>query len=267
MNRFAARTSRLRSSQWILGAVVLAVISAAVLSARPSLAEPTGPTSSDKHITTAITVLMNREHLTRHPLDNEISGRWVDNYVKMLDPRKVFFTQSDVDSWNAYRDQLDDMVRRGDTTFAYRVFEQFLNRIDERVKLVKELAYQPHDFTVDESMETDPEAIGYAKNDAEMRDRWRKRIKYELLDMEVEKEMTGKEAQDKIAKRYQHLAKRMRQTDNDELLEMYLTALTTAYDPHTTYMSADSLDNFEIQMRLNLEGIGGSWKLRTARRW
>ncbi len=50
----------------------------------------------------------------------------------------------------------------------------------------------------------------------------------------------------------------MRQTDNDELLEMYLTALTTAYDPHTTYMSADSLENFEIQMRLNLEGIGAA---------
>src|SRR5690606_4570729 len=113
-----------------------------------------------------------------------------------------------------------------------RVFSQFLDRIDERAALVKELVYQPQDFTVDEVMETDPESIGYAKTDAEMRDRWRKRVKYELLDMEVEKELTGKEAQDKIAKRYEHLAKRMRKTDNDELLEMYLTALTTAYDPH-----------------------------------
>jgi carboxyl-terminal processing protease len=91
-----------------------------------------------------------------------------------------------------------------------------------------------------------------------MRDRWRKRIKYELLDLEADKKMTGKEAQDKIAKRYTHLAKRMRQTDNDELLEMYLTALTTGYDPHTSYMSATSLENFEIQMRLNLEGIGAA---------
>lgn len=259
MKQYAARISRLRYTQRTLGAVVLAVLSAAVLvAARPSLAEPTGPTSSDKHITGAITVLMNREHLTRHPLDNEISGRWLDNYVKMLDPRKVFFTQTDIDGWNAYRDQLDDMGRRGDTSFAYRVFQQFLDRIDERVTLVKELAYQPHDFTVDESMSTDPDAIGYAKDDAEMRDRWRKRVKYELLDLEVDKEMTDKEAQDKIAKRYEYLGKRMRKTDNDELLEMYLTALTTAYDPHTSYMSASSLENFEIQMRLNLEGIGAA---------
>jgi len=259
MNQSTARNGRTPTRTWILGALAAAVVSGAVfVAARPTLAEPAGPTAADKHITRAITILMNREHLTRHPLDNEMSSRWLDNYLKMLDPRKVFFSQQDVDGWNTYRESLDDMALRGDTTFAYRVFEQFLHRIDERVALVKELVYQPQDFNVDEQMETDPDAIGFAKTDGEMRDRWRKRIKYELLDMEVEKKLTGKEAQDKIAKRYEHLAKRMKQTDNDELLEMYLTALTTAYDPHTTYMSASSLENFEIQMRLNLEGIGAA---------
>ncbi len=111
MNQKTARTSRLRKPQWILGALVLAVVSSAVLVAvRPTSAEPAGPVSADKHITRAITILMNREHLTRHPLDNEISSRWLDNYLKMLDPRKVFFTQADVDSWNGYRDQLDDLA-------------------------------------------------------------------------------------------------------------------------------------------------------------
>ena len=106
---------------------------------------------------------------------------------------------------------------------------------------------------------TDPDTIAYAKNDAEMRDRWRKRIKYDLLELDSRKEARrARKRQDKIAKRYHQLGKRMQQTDNDELLEMYLTALTTAYDPHTTYMSASTLENFEIQMRLNLEGIGAA---------
>ncbi|MEX0678495.1 MAG: carboxy terminal-processing peptidase [Pirellulales bacterium] len=259
MSRLSAVTIGLRSPRWTFGALVVAALSGAVLvSGRPSWAEPTGPAAADKHITHAITVLMNHEHLTRHPLDNEISGRWLDNYLKMLDPRKVFFTESDVDNWMAYRSQLDDMALRGDTSFAYRVFGQFLERIDERVKLAKELVYEPHDFVIDEAMDTDADAVAYAKNDAEMRDRWRKRVKFELLDLEVEKKLTGKEAQEKIAKRYQNLSKRMRQTDNDELLEMYLTALTTAYDPHTAYMSPSTLENFEIQMRLNLEGIGAA---------
>jgi len=259
MSQLIAQMFRTRGLKWGLRAAALAAVTASQLSAPSSLlAEPTGPTTTDRHVTRAITFLMNREHLTRHPLDNEISGRWMDNYLKMLDPRKVFFTQADVDSWNAYRDQLDDMALKGDTSFAYRVFQQFLDRIDQRVKTVNELVREPHDFAVEEVLETDPDSIGWAKDDAEMRDRWRKRVKYELLDLEADKQMTGKEAQDKIAKRYTHLAKRMRQTDNDELLEMYLTALTTGYDPHTSYMAPSTLENFEIQMRLNLEGIGAA---------
>ena len=259
MSRHPAVESRQRGPQWILGALVLAVLTGVVLMAvRPTVAEPTGPKVVDRQITHAITILMNREHLTRHPLDNEISGRWLDNYLQMLDPRKMFFTQGDIDNWNTYRNQLDDMALQRDTSFAYRVFDQFLDRIDERVALIKELAYQPHDFSVDEELVTDPEQIGYAKNEAEVRDRWRKRIKYELLDLEVDDELVGREAQDKIVKRYSHLARRMRQTSNDELLEMFLTGLTTAYDPHTSYMSADTLENFEITMRLNLEGIGAA---------
>ena len=115
-------------------------------------------------------------------------------------------------------------------------------------------------------MVTDPDQISYAKNDAEMRDRWRKRIKYELLELASEKtKLEGKAApRTRSRSATTSLAKRMKQTDDDELLEMYLTALTTAYDPHTTYMSADTLENFEIQMRLNLEGIGAA--LEAARR-
>jgi carboxyl-terminal processing protease len=223
------------------------------------LAELTGPQRNDRPITKAITILMSRQHLTRHPLDNEISNRWITNYLKMLDPRKVFFSQADVDEFMAYRNDLDDMALQGDTAFAYRVFNKFLSRIDERVKLVDELLAQPIDVTVDEELVTDPEAIPYAPDDAEMRDRWRRRVKFDLLELATEKPpLEGKEAIEKVSRRYHQLAKRMRQTDSDDLLEMYLTALTTAYDPHTSYMGHSTLEDFEIQMRLNLEGIGAA---------
>jgi carboxyl-terminal processing protease len=222
-------------------------------------AEITGPQQNDRPITMAITFLMSRQHLTRHPLDDEISNRWMTNYLKMLDPRKVFFTQGDIDSFMDYRNQLDDMAKRGDTSFAYRVFQKFIARLDERVKMVDELIPLAEDLTVDEEMVTDPDDISYAKDDAEMRDRWRKRVKFDLLELSTEKPpLEGKEAREKVSRRYQHLARRMKQTSNDELLEMYLTALTTAYDPHTSYMGAPTLEDFEIQMKLNLEGIGAA---------
>ncbi len=259
MSRFTT-LFRSRSSRWVCAALLVAVVSALALAGVKQVsAQPVGPQPADRSIILAITRLLSTDHLTRHPLDNEISHRWLHNYLKMLDPRKVFLSQADVDGFNVYRDQLDDMALKKDTSFAYRVFDRFLQRIDERVKLVDELLQQPVDFTVDEDIVTDPDELSYAKDDAEMRDRWRKRIKFELLDLATEKTpLEGKPAQEKISKRYHQLSKRMKQTDNSELLEIYLTALTTSYDPHTTYMSADSLNNFEIQMRLNLEGIGAA---------
>jgi carboxyl-terminal processing protease len=260
MSRFFAVFSRLRRSSVVSCAVVAMLAAGFLLGAgRLAKAQITGPQKNDRQVTKAITLLMSRQHLTRHPLDNEISNRWLTNYLKMLDQQKVFFSQSDVDGFSEYKDQLDDMAARGDTSFAYRVFERFLQRIDDRVKLVDELLAVAPDFTIDEEIVTDPNQTSYAKDGAEMRDRWRKRVKFDLLKLSTEKTpLTGKAAADKVSKRYHQLAKRMKQTNDGELLEMYLTALTTAYDPHTTYMSSDTLENFEIQMRLNLEGIGAA---------
>ncbi len=260
MSRLSAVTGRFRRWQGFWSAVVVTVAAGWLLGGTTLLtAQVTGPQKNDRPITKAIALLMSRQHLTRHPLDNEISNRWLTNYMKMLDPRKVFFSQSDVDGFADYRDQLDDMALRGDTSFAYRVFEKFSQRIDDRVKLVDELLAAQHDFTTDEDLVTDPDQISYAKDGTEMRDRWRKRIKFELLEAASEKTpLEGKAATDKISKRYHQMARRMKQTDNSELLEMYLTALTTSYDPHTSYMSGETLEDFEIQMRLNLEGIGAA---------
>jgi len=236
------------------------------------------PTSRDRQIAVAISALVPRDHLLRHPLDDEISERTLDTFLKSLDPLKVYFYQSDVDAFMQRRKDLDDLIKRGDITFGYTVFQTFLTRIDEKLKLVDEFLAAPHDFTANEEMVTDGDAAQYARTVEEMRDKWRKRIKYDLLVLKAEavapkkpkanpsgepkaneeppKPFDPKEAVEKLSRRYHNFAKRMHQTDHDELLEMYLTAMTTSYDPHTTYMSPSTLENFDIQMRLNLEGIG-----------
>jgi carboxyl-terminal processing protease len=123
--------------------------------------------------------------------------------------------------------------------------------------MVDELLEMPHDFTIEEKMVTDRDTLHYPKDEAEARERWRKRVKYDLLLQKAD-EVAEKEAKEKLHRRYHSYANRMHQTDDDELLEMYLTAVTTGYDPHTTYMSASTLENFEISMRLELDGIGAS---------
>src|SRR6185436_16277152 len=140
---------------------------------------------------------------------------------------------------------------------------RLLERIDERVKLVDELLAMDHDFTVDEEIVIDPDVADYPKDEAEARELWRKRIKYDLLILKTEaKEAAEKkknhkegdaadesprpveEPRARLARRYHSFAKRMHQTNNSELLEMYLTSMTTAYDPHSSYMAPVSAENF-----------------------
>ncbi|MEN6406676.1 MAG: carboxy terminal-processing peptidase [Thermoguttaceae bacterium] len=281
MNRQTASAAR-----WVGFRGLLTVALVAATFSR-GWADPTAPNASDRQITFSVASLL-KQHLSRHPLDKEISERCLKNFLKALDPAKVYFYQSDIDEFMKHEDELSDAARRGDVTFAYTVFRTFLQRVDERVKMVDELLAAKHDFSADEQMSVDRDAAQYPRDRAEAFDRWRKRIKYDLLVLKVNnKEEAAKdkdkdkdapnsstkngqtakpkteqelfqEAREKLARRYHSFAKRMHQIDNEELLEMYLNALTTSFDPHTDYMSSDTQKNFNIAMSLELEGIGAS---------
>lgn len=224
-------------------------------------ADLVGPRPDDRHVTTVVTTLVKRDHLTKHPLDDEISRRGLKSFLNALDPMKMYFYQTDIDEFMKQQDSLDDMLNRKDVSFAYTVFDRFLTRVDERVNTIDKLLGQEFDFTRTEYLVTDPDVVHYAKNADEAQDRWRRRIKYDLLVLKGADKDEDKESEDpreKLHRRYQSFSKRMHQTDEDELLEIFLTAVTSSYDPHTTYMSASTLENFRIQMRLNLEGIGAA---------
>ena len=236
------------------------LLSLAIILPGTLIADPVGPTSNDRNITRLVVKLLQMKHLSRHDLDDEISQRFIKTYLKMLDPGKTYFYQSDVDEFMKSKNQLDDLARRGDISFAYDVYQRFLQRVDERLKLADELLQADHDFTVDEEIMRDRKDADYPKTPEEARELWRKRVKYDLLYLRADKKkpLVGKKAIAKLKQRYAAQTRRMHQYDSDDLLEMYLTAMTSSYDPHTTYMSPSTLVNFEIAMRLELEGIGAS---------
>jgi carboxyl-terminal processing protease len=221
------------------------------------LARPTEPKAQDRQITFAVAALMEKAHLTGHRLDDEISARCMDTFVKELDPLKLFFYQSDVQEFMGNREQLDDLFRKGDISFAYKVFDRFLSRVDEHINVALAELEKPKDFSIEEEMISDPEATKFASTPEEAADRWRKRVKFDLLK-EIADDVAMEEAVKKLRKRYDSIRKSWHQTDNDELLERYLSAMTTGYDPHSSYMSPSTLDNFNITMKLELDGIGAS---------
>lgn len=223
-----------------------------------------GPRPQDRSIARVVSTMVSREHLirTKQPLDDKISQRALEQFIKALDNRKLYFLASDIAEFEQSKDKLDDAAAKGDISFAYKVYNRFLERIDQRVEKVDELLKEDFDFTQDEFLSTDWDKIPFATSEAELKDRWRKLLKYDILVLKTDKEDKRKEdPKARLSRRYHSFAKRMHQTDADELLEIFLTSVTMSFDPHTTYMSPSSLDNFRIMMSLNLDGIGAQLKM------
>ena len=116
------------------------------------------PGPNDRQITLAVKSYVEREHFTKHPIDDEIAQRWFSIFLEALDPMKIYFLQSDVDGFMQKRESLDDLVKRGDVTFAYEVYKRFLERVDSRLPLVERFLSEPLDYTRQESIVVDRDA-------------------------------------------------------------------------------------------------------------
>ncbi|MCA9194965.1 MAG: carboxy terminal-processing peptidase [Planctomycetales bacterium] len=243
----------------------------------PPVQQMTQQRELDRTIIRVVAKIMRDQHLSKHRLDDEISHRAFDQFLRALDPLKLYFLQNDIVELRRSRDAIDDFAINGNMDFAISTFKMFLNRVDQRVAMAHELIDMDHDFSIDEQIPIEPDVIQYPGNDGEARDRMRKQIKYMLLGLESDKiraekrKADGKEQstasrvltpdanedpREVLHRRYRTVLKRWHQMDADELLEIYVSALTTSFDPHTSYMSPDTLENFRIVMSLNLDGIG-----------
>jgi carboxyl-terminal processing protease len=244
----------------VFPAFFLAAVFAALLLSCRLAAEPV-PGKDDSLVTRMVCELLQQGHVTRPMIDDTISKRLFRRYLKDLDPGKLYFLKSDIDEFKKLETELDDMLLQGDISFAYKAYQRLLERIGQRLKLIDEMLDTKHDFTVKEYLNTDPAKIDYAPNDQELRDRWRKRIKFDLLVQRLgAKPLSEAEAVKKVRERYRGFAKRMKQLDNYDLMEVYLSGLTASLDPHSSYLSPNTLEDFDISLRLRLEGIGALLK-------
>jgi carboxyl-terminal processing protease len=231
------------------------VVAAAYVGAQDT---PITPTRFDEAIVQLVAQLMQRDHLSKPRIDDEVSRKWFKNFVDMLDPLKQYFLKADVDEFAKQADNLDDLMRKGDLGFAKTVFERYLQRSDERLDDATELLKTKPDFTVDESMVDDAKRLDWPADRAEARDRMRKYVKLMLLQRKIEGEDLDKATQQLLV-RFKDRNRFYHQFDISELLEVYLTAMTTVMDPHSSYMGARNLeDMMNNTLNLSLEGIGAS---------
>jgi len=194
-------------------------------------------------------------HAQYNELDDELSKRILSNYIDTLDYGKYYFYQSDISEFSKHEKHFDDYITIGDFRAVYEIFNVYKKRYDEAMEIFDELLKADYDFQVDETIITDRRNVPFAANKDDMRERWRKNIKLQLLNY-ISAGKDIKEAKQKLQKKYQLAKKRLEEINNDKLMDIFLNSVTTALDPHTNYLSYEDSQDFDISMKLKLEGIG-----------
>ncbi len=204
---------------------------------------------------------LTRFHYDAQPLDDAMSGRVYDAYIKLLDGEKVFFTQADMAKFAPLRTQLDDAIWNQDLTAPFSVFNVYVQRAVERMGYARELLKKGFDFSADDSYTFDRKKADWPKDQAELDDLWRKRTMNDWLRLKL----AGKpdaEIRKTLDKRYANYIERVKQLDGEDAFQTFMTAYSNTTDPHTDYLGPRDAENFDIQMRLSLEGIGAQLQSR-----
>ena len=213
---------------------------------------------ADERTAKLVVASLEGKHMAKPTIDDKTAVKWAKMFFKDLDPMKYYFLKADIDEFMPQATTLDEKIHEGNLDFGKQVFERFLKRSDERLKMVQEVAQVKPDFTVDESLTDDPEKLDYPTDDNEARERIRKRVKLELLQAKIDNEPED-EAVKKLLMRYRDRSLAVHQFNSADLLEFYLSSLSRTFDPHTTYMSKESLEDLIQQtLQLSLTGIGAS---------
>lgn len=217
------------------------------------------PTDLDEETARAVVRLVERDHMVHPKIDDETAKKWCRLFIKRLDFNKNYFVKADVDEFLAQDTTLDEKIRQGNLDYARLVFGRFLTRNDERLATVNELLTKTPDFTINEDFIDDPDKLDFPKDQQEANERWRKKIKFEWLQLKVLDKLKDDEIVKKLKVRYGDRNRFFKQFDMADLLEVYLSALTETFDPHSNYMNAKTLEDFFQQsLHLSLEGIGAS---------
>jgi len=204
-----------------------------------------------------VDALSSRHYVTTE-LNDLLSEQIYQGFLEDLDPSKSYLLASDIAEFDSLRYQLDDTLLRGDAKPAFIIFNRYHQRVLARFESILaqlEKGTDVFDFERDEFLELDREKAPWATNNAELDDLWRRRLKNAVLNLRLADKEPEK-IQELLLKRYKNRLTRTRQTNSEDVYQLYMNAFTRTYDPHTQYFSPRTSENFNINMSLSLEGIG-----------
>jgi carboxyl-terminal processing protease len=234
----------------------------------------------DEVILNLIYNVLNSSHFSPREINDDFSEKVFDHYIESLDYSRRFFLQEDIEALEVHRKSIDDQIRRSSLEFFEDGFSRYESRVGGAESYFEEILAEPFDFSIEESFETGEEKLPFASSQEELKERWRRYLKYRVLVRIEERvhdqesadgdsaaaendtlslktfEELEAEAREKELEIHEEWFSNMDDMDHIDWLGMYMNSITNIYDPHTQYFPPQRQEDFEIAMSGQLEGIG-----------
>lgn len=216
------------------------------------------PASAQSDTLKEIIEVIEDRHYASRRYDDGLSAQHFTAYLDALDPQRMFFDADDIDLFSQWRLALDNAGRAGDLAPAFTMFNKYHDELKDRLTGILGTlpeTIESFDYEVEEYLDIDRSAMPWAQNDAELDERWRKRLKNQALSLLLA-EKSPEEIPETLERRYESQLKRLAQYNAQDVFQIYANTLAEQYDPHTNYFSPRRAENFDINMSLSFEGIG-----------
>lgn len=199
-----------------------------------------------------------RNHYVKFSLDDDLSQKIFERYLRNLDYNKNFFLASDIESFANMSKLFDEALMTSNVQIAYDIYAINLQRRHERLDYALSLLNNEFDFTkAGDKFFYDREDAQWAANTAELNEIWRQRVKYDLSNL-ILADKSVEEAKALLKKRYERSQKRLSQTKSEDVFQAFMNAFSRSIEAHTSYLSPRNAERFQMQMNLSFEGIGAS---------
>ncbi|OCP17935.1 MULTISPECIES: carboxy terminal-processing peptidase [unclassified Ensifer] len=242
----------MRISYVFLGAFLAIVQSAYAEVASPPVLEPLKQQAQAAQLSAKF---LTRFGYKPVPLDDALSARIMDRFIKSLDPDRVLFLQADIDRFMSDRSEIDDAIERKNLKIPFAIFNVYGKRVVDRMNYARSLLKQDFDFGAQENYSVLRDKAPWPQSEAESNELWRKRVKSDWLRLKLGGK-TDAAIRETLDKRYANALERAYKYKSDDVFQSFMNAYTTSVDPHTDYFGAAASDAFNIAMKLSLVGIG-----------
>ncbi|MGH8144842.1 MAG: carboxy terminal-processing peptidase [Rhodanobacteraceae bacterium] len=213
------------------------------------------PTAAQGQAAILAARLLTRFQYEALPLDDAMSQKLFKAYFKALDGSKLFFTQQDIDKFAPDRTKLDDAIWNGDMSIPFTIFNLYEKRAGQRTEYALKLLKQGFNLDTDATYTFDRDKTSWAADATALDALWKKRVENDWIRLKL----AGKdkaEIRKVLSRRYENYLDRVHQLDSEDVFQTFMNAYAMAIDPHTNYFGPRASQNFDITMKLSLEGIG-----------